>query len=198
MVAVDPLVPATRLPRSAPEAVGVASDRLLAFVEALDAGPELHSVMVLTRGAVVAEGWWDPYGPELGHQLFSLSKTFTAIAVGLAAAEGLLSVDDLVLDHLGDRGPDAPDDHLAAMRLRHLLTMTTGHHDDTSDRVFAEQDWVRAFLALPVEHEPGTHFVYNTAATYILSAIVQKVTGERVLDYLTPRLLEPLGIVGAT
>lgn len=195
-----PLPGRARLPRAIPEDQGVASAGLLGMVDAWEsAGLGVHSLMVVVHGAVIAEGWWDPYGPHLRHDLFSLSKSFTSAAVGLAEAEGLLSVDDLLLDHLGgdlDRAAVPP--HLAAMRLSHLLTMTTGHDVDPTDHVFAQRDWVRAFLDLPVEHEPGTHFVYNTAATYVLGAVVTKVTGERLLDYLTPRLLEPLGVVGAT
>lgn len=175
---------------------------LQGLLDGLDAsGLEVHSLMVVVRGAVVAEGWWAPYAPQIPHALFSLSKSFTSAAVGFAEAAGLLSVDDLVLTHLPDDAPpgaSAADGPLSRLRLRHLLTMTTGHHDDPSDAVFATDHWARAFLATPVEHEPGTHFVYNTAATYLLSVIVQKVTGQRVLDYLTPRLLEPLGIEGAT
>lgn len=186
------------LPRATPEAQGVCSAGLLALVEALDAVDEVHGLVVVTRDAVVAEGWWDPYTPERPHQLFSLSKTFTSIAVGLAEAEGLLSVDDLLLDHLDPGEGVDPDPRLRRMRLEHLLTMTTGHDEDTTDRVVDEHDWVRAFCSLPVEHEPGTHFVYNTAATAMLSAVVQRVTGQRVVEYLAPRVLEPLGIDGLT
>ena len=169
------------------------------FLDAVAAeGQELHSLMVVVGGAVVAEGWWAPYERERQHELFSLSKSFTSTAVGFAQAEGLLSVDDLVLDHFPDEAPAEPDPNLGRMRVRHLLTMTTGHHDAADDGTFSAPDWTRGFLSLPVEHEPGTYFVYNTAASYMLSAIVQKVTGLRALDYLTPRLLEPLGIEGAT
>lgn len=187
-----------RLPRSAPEEQGVDPGALLRLVDALVAWPELHSVMVVRHGSVVAEGWAAPFAPDRLHELFSLSKSFTSTAVGFAAAEGLLTVDDLVLDHLPDEAPDDPGPHLRRMRVRDLLTMTTGHADDPTDRVFQTGDWVKAFLAEPVEHEPGTFFVYNTAGTHVLSAIVQKVTGQRLLDYLGPRLFEPLGIEGAT
>jgi len=186
------------LPRRTPEEVGVPSAALLALVDALDAHDETHSVMVVRRGAVVAEGWWDPYRPDLPHDLYSLSKTFTAIALGLARHEGLLSFDDPVLSFFGDEAPAEPSAHLAAMRVRDLLTMRTGHHEDASDRTFEHEDFARAFLALPVEHEPGTWFVYNTAATYMLSAILTRLTGQRLVDYLEPRLFAPLGITGAT
>jgi len=189
---------ARRLPRSTPEQQGVSSSAVLALLDAITELGELHSLMVVRHGHVVAEGWAAPYSSDRVHLLYSLSKSFTSTAVGFAQAEGLLDVDDLVLEHLADLAPASPDANLRRMRLRHLLTMTTGHDEDASDRSFSQDDWARAFLALPVEHEPGTHFVYNTAATYILSAIVQRITGQRVLDYLRPRLLEPLGIEGAT
>lgn len=177
----------------------MSSRALLALVDELERStPEVHSLMVVRHGAVLAEGWWAPYAADRGHQLFSLSKSFTSSAVGLAQADGLLTIDDLVLDHFPDEAPAEPGEHLARMRVRDLLTMTAGHDADPSDAVFAAPDWVRAFLAQPVEHAPGTHFVYNTAATYMLSALVQKLTGERLLDYLQPRLLAPLGITGAT
>src|SRR5450830_2065965 len=167
-----------RLPRSTPEDQGVSSRALLALIDDLErSSPELHSLMVLRHGAVLAEGWWAPFAADRAHQLFSLSKSFTSTAVGFAQAEGLLSVDDLVLDHFPDEAPTEPDPNLGRMRVRHLLTMTTGHHDAADDGTFGSPDWARGFLAQPVQHEPGTHFVYNTAGSYMLSAIVQRVTG---------------------
>ncbi|WP_426593313.1 serine hydrolase domain-containing protein [Cellulomonas sp. McL0617] len=168
-------------------------------VRTLTALPELHSIMVLRHGHVIAEGWAAPFASDRLHELFSLSKSVTATAVGFAVADGLFDVDDLVLDLLGDRAPENPGDHLRRMRVRHLLTMTTGHDTDPSLAVFPTGgDWVGEFLRQPVEHEPGTHFVYNSAATYVLSALVQQVTGQRLLEYLRTRLFEPLGIEDAT
>ncbi|HQY34323.1 serine hydrolase [Actinotalea sp.] len=188
-----------RLPRAAPRDRGVDPAGIAAFLADVErSGLGLHSLMVVARGAVVAEGWWAPYAAELPHQLFSLSKSVTATAVGFAEAEGLLCLDDPVLQWCGDRAPSDPSAYLRAMRIEHLLTMTAGHDVDPSDAVFDRQDWVRAFLATPVDHEPGAHFVYNTAATYVLSAIVQRASGQRLVDYLRPRLLDPLGVVGAT
>jgi CubicO group peptidase (beta-lactamase class C family) len=190
---------APNLPRSTPEEQGVDPGALLRTVDALVANPELHSVTVVRHGHVVAEGWARPYGPDLRHQLYSLSKAFTATAVGLAVGEGRLALDDLVVDLLADRAPAEPGPLLGRLAVRHLLTMTTGHDEDPSEAVFESgRDWVRAFVDQPLTHEPGTHFVYNTAATYVLSAILRQVTGERLLTYLRPRLLDPLGITGAT
>ncbi len=191
-------MPAYKLPRSTPEAQGVSSSAILAFVRAVTGQAlELHSVMLLRHGRVVAEGWWAPYAAERPHMLFSLSKSFTSSAVGMAVAEGRLTVDDPVLSFFPDEAPAEPDANLQAMRVRHLLTMTTGHDVDATGRTFPQQNWVNAFLSLPVEHAPGTHFCYNTAATYMLSAIVQKLSGMTLLEYLRPRLFAPLGISGA-
>ena len=191
----------TPLPQSAPEAQGIPSAAVLAFLEAAERDVHhLHSLMLLRHGTVVARGWWEPYRAESPHLLFSLSKSFTSTAVGLLVAEGRLSIDDPVLAHFPAEAPPAPSEHLRAMRVRHLLSMSTGHDADPTRAVFGQRDtaWARAFLALPVEHEPGTHFVYNTAATYMLSAIVQRIAGERMVHFLGPRLFEPLGIAQPT
>ncbi len=183
----------TELPRSTPEAQGVASSAILEFVEAADRDLDsLHSFMLLRHGHVVAEGWWSPYEAEAPHSLYSLSKSFTSTAVGLAIAEGKLSVDDEVLKFFPDDAPAEPDNNLKAMRVSDLLRMSTGHQ--TEPPRTEEEPWTKTFLAHPVPFKPGTHFLYNTSATYMLSAIVQKVTGQTVLDYLGPRLFEPLGI----
>ncbi len=188
-----------RLPRSTPAAEGVAASGIAGFLDAAAArGIQLHSLMLLRHGRVVAEGWWRPYAAELPHALYSLSKSFTSSAVGLAVAEGRLSPEDPVVSFFPDDLPPRVGPHLAAMRVRHLLSMGTGHDQDTTSRVReGGPSWVRTFLGLEVEHEPGAKFVYNSAATYMLSAIVQRLTGQTLLDYLTPRLLGPLGIRGA-
>jgi len=166
------------------------------FVDALDTLDAIHSVMLLRHGAVVAEGWWDPYRRDDPHMLFSLSKSFTSTAAGFAVDEGLLTLDDLVLDFFPNDAPAEIHNHLRAMRVRHLLSMSTGHTADTLGPCInsVDGDWIKAFLACPVEREPGTHFLYNSGATFMVSAIVQQLTGQRVVDYLGPRLFEPLGI----
>jgi CubicO group peptidase (beta-lactamase class C family) len=193
------------LQRTSPEAVGISSTAALDFVQTLEDLHDhpldaVHGFMLLRHGAVAAEGWWAPYHPQSPHSFYSLSKSFTATGIGLAVAEGLLSVDDPVLKFFPGDAPADPSQRLQAMRVRHLLSMNTGHHEDTTPRVFHGEDdnWPRAFLSLPVEHEPGSWFIYNTAATYMLSAIITKLTGQRLLDYLRPRLLDPLGIEDPT
>lgn len=184
-------------PTGRPEEQGMASGNIRAFLEAAEEnGLEVHSFKLLRHGKAVAEGCWDPYSTEDRHSLYSLSKSFTSTAVGFAVSEGLFSLDDRVVSFFPEYAPEKTDENLSAMRVRHLISMATGHAEDTTDRIRKDRDgnWVRGFLSLPVEYEPGTHFLYNTGATYMLSAIIRKLTGQSLLDYLMPRLFEPLGI----
>lgn len=188
---------AADLPRNTPEAQGVASPGVLAFVEAADRSIDsLHSVMLVRHGHVVAEGWWAPYSANARHMLFSLSKSFTSTAVGLAVAEGKLSVDDELLKLFPEDAPAAPSANLKGMRVSDLLRMNTGHQTEPARK--PDEVWTKTFLAHPVPFKPGTHFLYNTSATYMQSAAVQRATGQTVLDYLRPRLFDPLGIKDPT
>ncbi len=194
------------LPRATPESQGVSSAQVLAFFEELDRLNQeafeddprgetgFHSMMILRNGNVIAEGWWDPYEAGRNHRLYSLSKSFTSTAVGFAIQEGHFNLDDPVISFFPDDLPAEVSDNMAAMTVRDLIIMSTGQETETRN----SDDWVKEFLATPVEHEPGSVFRYNTSATFMLSAIVQKTTGEKVIDYLTPRFFEPLGIEGAT
>ena len=185
------------LQRSTPEAQGVSSDVLSSLFDAMDASDiEFHSVMVLRNGFVIGEGWWAPFAPQYRHTLHSLSKSFTSTAVGLAISEGHFTVESPVISFFPDMLPKEISPNLAAMKVKHLLTMTTGHQVDNGLRTNVAP-WVQTFLGAPIVHEPGTFYMYNTSASYMLSAIVTKTTGKTVLEYLTPRLMEPLNIVGA-
>ena len=196
LAAKNPSIAASPLPRSTPEAQGVSSAGIREFIEAADQQVDtMHSFMLVRHGQVIAECWWKPESAEKPHVLYSLSKSFTSTAVGLAVAEGKLSIDDPVLNFFPDDAPAEPSDKLKAMRVRDLLTMSTGHQSEP--KFTPDEPWVKTFLAHPVEHKPGAHFLYNSPGTYLCSAIVQKQTGQTVLDYLQPRLFEPLGIEGA-
>jgi CubicO group peptidase (beta-lactamase class C family) len=190
--------PAGQLPRSTPEAQGVSSAAILKFLDAAKSVHELQSFMIVRHGHVVAEGWWAPYRPDAVHTLYSLSKSFTSTAVGFAVSERKLNVADPVVHFFPDKLPSKVSDNLAALRVRDLLTMSVGHATDSTPFLTKEDDWVKTFLSLPIEHEPGSVFLYNSGATYMLSAIVQKITGQRVIDYLKPRLFEPLEVNAMT
>ncbi len=181
------------MPRCTPESQGVSSDAIIQFLETADSQVDsMHSFMMLRHGNVVAEAWWQPESAEKPHVLYSLSKSFTSTAIGMAVAENKLSIDDVVLDFFPEEAPAEPSKNLKVMRIRDLLTMSTGHQDVPDLK--AEKEWKRTFLNHPVPHKPGTHFLYNSAGTYMLSAILQKQTGQTLLEYLKPRLFDPLGI----
>ena len=163
------------------------------FAQAADKSMDIHSVMIVRNGNVIYSHWQSAGAENVPHVLHSVSKTFTATAVGLAIADGKMALTDKVVDYFPDKLPAQVSDNLKAMTVRDLLTMSCGHDVEPSFRG-AQQDWVSAFLAHPVIHEPGKFYLYNSLGTYMLSAIVQKVTGEKVVDYLTPRLFNPLHI----
>lgn len=187
------------LPRGkTPQSLSTAVDSFVAATETEPQSPDhitLHSVMVLKHGHVIYEKWLNDAGPDIPHVMHSVSKTFTSIAVGMAIEEGKLHLDDKVIAFFPDQLPDEVSDNLAAMTVRDLLTMTCGQNTQVRiDRTESDTDWVKAFLAHSVEHEPGTYYLYNSYGSYMLSAILQKVTGETTLDYLNTRLFEPLYI----
>ncbi|MDR1557262.1 MAG: ChbG/HpnK family deacetylase [Tannerellaceae bacterium] len=169
------------------------------YLEAVKkAGQDLHSLMIVRHGKVVSENWLGDQAADKPHALHSVSKTFTATAVGFAVAEGKLKVTDKVVSFFPDKLPAEVSDNLKALEVRHLLTMSSGHDVEPGNiRNMADADWAQYFLAAPFVHEPGTFFVYNSLGTYMLSAIIQNVTGEKLIDYLYPRLFRPLGITGA-
>jgi CubicO group peptidase (beta-lactamase class C family) len=185
-------------PHSLPETEGVSAAGIDSFLTAVaQSKHEFHSIMILRHGKAVAEGWWNPYRPDLRHSLYSCSKSFTSTAVGFAISEKLLSINDKVISFFPASLPDTVKPYLAKLTIRDLLTMSVGQDPDpTSVIPFTSSNWVKSFLATPIKNEPGTKFLYNTMATYTLSAIIQKVTGQKVVDYLKPRLFNPLGITG--
>ncbi len=186
---------AAGLTRSTPEAEGVASAGILAFIEALAKNKhEMHSFILARHGRVIAEGWWAPYAAKLPHTMYSMSKSFTSTAIGLVAAENKLTVDDTVVSFFPKDLPEKVSENLAALRIKDLLTMSVGSEMEPTHAMVEEQNWVRSFLAHSITHRPGSVFMYNSAATYMCSAIVNEVTGQTVLDYLIPRLFEPLEI----
>ncbi|MGW2516744.1 serine hydrolase domain-containing protein [Streptomyces sp. NPDC001617] len=186
------------LPSATPAAQGVDAAGVHAFLDALEAAPDIepHSLMILRHGRLVASGWWAPYTPERPHLLYSLSKSFTATAAGLAAAEGLLRFDDPVISYFPEFEADITDPRSRAMLVRHVASMSSGHEAETLDRALAADraELVRGFLLVRPDRDPGTVFAYNQPTTYTLAAIVQRVTGQSLTAYLRPRLFDPLGI----
>jgi CubicO group peptidase (beta-lactamase class C family) len=188
----------TRLPRSAPEAEGVSSNDIVQFLDATSKSKtEFHSFMLLRHGKVIAEGWWNPYRADLKHTMYSCSKSFTATAVGFAVQEKKLSLNDKVISFFPHDLPDTVSKFLSELTVKDVLMMSDGQEPDPTGPVGSKySNWIKGFLATPIVHEPGSVFLYNSLGTYMLSAMVQKVTGEKILDYLKPRLFDPLDIHG--
>lgn len=196
----DATAPAHLLDRGAPERLGIDPAALQRFAAAVAAQPEAHSLMVVRDGVVVAEGWAHPYAPRLRHQMYSVSKTATALAVGLAVDEGLLGLDEPVVEVLSRVAPEAVP-HVAGpgagrvgrITVRHLVTMSSGHAADHRD-LLAGPDPVRRYLEQPVPHEPGERFLYSTTSTFVPAFLVERAAGTDLLRYLGERVLDPMGI----
>lgn len=155
---------------------------------------ELNTFMLLQDGTVAAEFWREPYRRNCPQLLYSLSKSFTSIAVGIAWDRGLLNLEDKVISFFPDKLPENVSPNLEKMTIHHLLSMNAGHEDNIYAEVVKERDWVKAYLSMDVKHEPGTHYRYSTHSTYMLSAILERVTGQSLVDFLMPVLFGPLGI----
>lgn len=181
-----------------PSREGVPPEAIRAMVEEWDRrNLGVHSMMLLRHDRVIAESWWAPYRRDEPHMLNSLTKSFTSTAIGFAVQDGLLTVEDPVVSFFPEKAALA-DEHMKEMRVKHLLTMSTGHEPANADFIFHYADPVQAFLESEVAKAPGSRFVYNTGATYMLSAIISRVTGKSALDYLQEKLFDPLDIHGIT
>lgn len=189
-------------PRSTPEMQGIDSAGISKLLEAIkQSGQEFHSLMILRHGQVVAEAWWAPYSVEHRQQIYSMSKSFTSTAIGLAVSEGRLTVDDPVIKFFPDLLPNEISDNLAALKVQHLLSMSVGHAKDSIlilEASPAGVPWEKTFLSLPVVFKPGSQFMYNSGASFMLSAIIKKLTGQTAHEYLRPRLYRPLDITNTT
>src|SRR3954454_2389667 len=147
------------LPRSTPAASGVSARSIVELLDRLEAqSVECHSIMVVRRGHVVAEGWWAPYSADRPHLLYSLTKSFTSVAVGLAVTDGLLRLDDRVVDVLPDHVPDDIPAQGRRITVHHLLSMTAGHATDSLDQAWRLEpgDLTKGFLRVPFTDPEGT------------------------------------------
>ena len=187
-----------RLPRCTPAQAGLDPRRIVAIIdEYQQKGLSIHSFMLVRHGQVLCEGYYAPYGPDQLQTVFSLSKTFTSMAVGIAEGEGRISLDEKIINIFADElaaSGVTPGKELESLTLRHLLRMSTGQPEEPS----GENCWADmrvAFLQQPFTDMPGEVFRYNTIATYMLSAALQK-KGIDLEDYLQEKLFDPMGITG--
>ena len=175
----------------------MSSQAINALLDRLDEKSiECHSLMIVRHGHVVAEGWWAPYSAERPHLLYSLTKSFTSIAVGLAIADGLLSLDDRVVDVLPEHVPADISEQGRRLTVHHLLSMTAGHATDSLADAWQLEpgDLVKGFLRLPFATTEGTRHTYDNSTTFILARMVERVTGRDLPGFLDERLFTPMGI----
>ena len=189
--------PRTLLPRSTPAAAGMPARAITALLDRLEQqAVECHSIMVVRHGQVVAEGWWAPYSAQRPHLLYSVTKSFTSIAVGLAIADGLLSLDDRVVDVLPDHVPAGIGEQGRRITVHHLLSMTAGHRTDSLGEAWHREpgDLVKGFLRVPFPEPEGTRHAYDNATTFVLARMVERVTGRGLPELLAERLFQPMGV----
>ncbi|MBP5166698.1 MAG: serine hydrolase [Oscillospiraceae bacterium] len=176
---------------ASPEAVGIRSGDILRYIADLEASDtEMHGLMIMRHGLLCAQGWWAPFGPGIRHGLQSHTKTYAATAVGIAYTEGILRLDERLIDIFPDESPAEPSENLKLLTVRDVLCMGCGM--DTMPP--PSKDWIRRFMHTPVNHKPGTTYMYNSTGSTLLGAIVRKKTGLGLHDYLKPRLFDKIGI----
>ena len=182
--------------KTSPESQGIPSEAIRSFAERLAKMDAIHSFMLVRHDKLIAEAWWKPFKKEYKHELFSCSKSFVSIACGIAQGEGLLSLNDRIVSFFPDKMSGKVSERMKKATIKNLLTMSSGHNACplAAGTVSLHQDWVKAFLESELAYEPGEKFVYNSAATYMVSAILRRVTGRNVLDYLNEKLLPFIGI----
>jgi len=184
-------------PRSAPAAQGMSSRSIGALLDLFEErSVEGHSIMVVRHGHVVAEGWWTPYSADRPALLYSVTKSFTSIAVGLVIADGLLALDDLVVDVLPEHVPDDISEQGRRLTVHHLLSMTSGHTTDSLAEAWELEpgDLVKGFLRVPFRAPEGSRFEYDNATTFLLARMVERVSGRALPDLLDERLFRPMGV----
>lgn len=178
-----------------PESVGIPSSAVMGLINQMKHdGVEMHSMMLLRHGKVYAQGWWAPYAPDLRHIMFSFSKSYTSTAVGFMEQEGMLSLEERLVDIFPEFIPENPSENLLKCNVSHLLMMGCGHENEIETTFTGSGNWIKDFMNHPFVYEPGTKFMYNTAGTNMLSAIIKKKTGQTLTEYLEPRLFRPLGM----
>lgn len=177
---------------ASPESVGLPSQAILNFLQRIDGERiNMHGFLLIRRNQIAAEGYWAPWTAERKHRMYSISKSFVALAVGLMIEEGRLGLDDPVAGYFADKAPDNLHAWLAAATVRDLLIMATPHSSTSYTR--DDPDWVWTFFNRAPSHPPGTIFSYDTAATVVLTALVEQLAGMPFLDFMRPRFLDRIG-----
>ena len=176
-----------------PSEAGIPEEKINEFLETLTKhNAQLDCLMMISKGKVLYERYFGDWNADKNHRMYSVGKSFTAIAIGLLRREGRLDLEDYICDYFKDKLPkEGVHPYIAEMKIKHLLTMNTAHKYTTYKRY--EGDWVESFFHVEPEYHPGTIFSYDTSATHVLSALVQRLSGKDLLTYLRENVLDAIG-----
>ena len=179
-----------------PEAKGISASCIIDTLSEIDIrGISMHSFLLCKDDCLVAEGYYAPVKKNDLHRMFSVTKSFVSIAIGLLQEEGRLSLDDSIVKFFPEYVPNTSETHpwLLATTIRDMLSMRSCHASTTYDKFSSKTDWVKSFFTVAPTHKPGTVFHYDTSATHTLCALVEKLTGMKMLDYLRNKVLNEIG-----
>jgi CubicO group peptidase (beta-lactamase class C family) len=180
------------LPSPFPESLGIPSNAVLNFIERIDREQIcMHGFLLLRKGEIAAEGYWTPYSENSMHRMYSVSKSFVSLAIGLMIDEKKINLDDQIIKFFRDKTPQNVHSYLAQATIRDLLMMATPHAETSYTR--NDSDWAATFFNKKPSHPPGTIFSYDTSATVILSTIVERISGVSFLEYMREKLLDVIG-----
>lgn len=175
-----------------PESLGIPSSAVLDFLETIDREQIcMHGFLLLRKGKIAAEGYWAPYSKDSMHRMYSASKSFVSLAIGLMVDEGKISLDDQVVKFFKDKTPKNIHPYLVQSTIRDLLIMATPHSKTSYRR--EDKDWAATFFYKQPTHPSGTIFSYNTSATVILNTIIERISGVPFIEYMREKLLDPIG-----
>lgn len=173
-----------------PEETGLSSQRILNFINRLKWEEiPMHSFLLLHRDRLIAEAYYAPLKADTLHRMFSISKSFTSIAIGLLAAEGKLSLSDRIVTYFPDKVPKDVHPYLSDMTIRDMLMMRTCHAS-TTYKLDMSSDWVGSFFTTPPTHPAGRLFHYDTSSAHTLCALAERLSGRELLSYLKEKLPE--------
>ena len=153
----------------------------------------LHSVLIAQHGNLLFEKYYAPYCRNKLQRMFSVTKSFTSLAIGLLEQEGKISLQDPICDYFPEYLPGRVHPWLAEMTIENMLKMQTCYNMTTYNKTSTTENWVRSFFQTEPTHRPGTLFMYDTSSSHVLCALVEKLTGEKMLDYLKEKLLRQNG-----
>ena len=180
--------------KGAPEDYGIPSSAVAKMEEMYaKLGVRMHGYMLISGDTVLAERYWHPFDENTQHRMYSVTKSFVAVAIGLLEKQGLIKVTDKICDYFPEKLPkDGPHPWIAEMTIEDMLTMCTCHGSTTYKR-YDSPDWTASFFYVEPDHIPGTVFSYDTSSSHVLAALVEKLTGMKMLDYMRKEILDELG-----